>query len=1794
MFKNFLLLLCLFLFAGALGAQSLWQEATENTTSVSGERRIVPKKYKTMQLNMQALKPVLNAAALQIQGGAYPDQSPLLSVPTPDGGIAQFRIVEKPVMAPELQAKFPEIRCYTGYGIDDPTARIKMDVTPWGFHGMVQSAVGNTYYIDPMIHGNAEYYVVYYKKDFAGDQDTENWTCAQGTPDGAAELIQVKPELTQSESVAFQGDTKLRTYRLALACTGEYSSFHGGTKPLVLAAMNTTMNRVNGVYETDFGATMQIIANNDLLIYLSAGSDPFTNNDGGAMLAQNQTTCDNIVGNGNYDIGHVFSTGGGGVAFLGVVCNNTFKARGVTGLGAPVGDPFDIDYVAHEMGHQFGGSHTFNGTQGSCGGNASIRVEPGSGTTIMAYAGICGAQDVAAHSEDIFHGYSIAEMGAFIYTGGGNTCPVKTSTTNNNPNVSAGSDYTIPKSTPFALTAVGSDIDGDMLTYTWEQIDNAAATSPPVATSTAGALFRSFKGTTSPTRVFPRMVDIVNNVNPTWEKLPSVARNMNFRVVARDHNAQAGCTDEDDVKVTVSGAAGPFLVSVPNTNITWNVGDTKTVTWDVANTTASPVSCANVKISLSTDGGFTYPIVLLNSTTNDGSADIVVPNKVSTTCRVKVEAVNNIFFDISNANFRIDPPMFPTFFLTASQTQVTACAGTSASFDLALEQVLGFSTAAQITLTGAPGAAIVTITPNPATQDGTATVNISNLTSGMAGTYNLDIQAVAGAITRNVSVELTVLSGPGSPSSLSPADGTTGVSSNTTLGWNIQFSDTYQVEVATDPSFSPGSIVSSQLVSTSSTSLTGLSSGTVYYWRVKGINQCGEGTFSTASAFQVGNSSCNNNYSSTDVPKAITSSSIVTVISTLNVPDNRVLEDVNVGLQINHTWVGDLDAKLISPSNDTVVLFDRPGVPADDFGCNGSNAIVSFDSETAQSATLLENQCNNAPPALIGAFQSIQSLTKMNGKSAQGDWKLVVTDSYNEDGGNITAWNISLCFADVIPAGALLANNPLNVEYGGSGTITTSLLLLDLSGTTSQGQYVLLSLPAHGTLNLNGTPLVIGDSFTQADIDAGLVTYTNNGDPDATDQFVFDAIDNNNDHWVHNTTFHINVVENNLSATASETLPVLCHDGNDGQITVTATGLDGNYQYSLNGGAQQASNVFDGLTAGDYTVVVTGQYGFTVSTGVITLENPADLSVSASVAGNDVTANGVGGTGTLEYSIDGSPFQTSNVFNDLANGTYTLTVRDANGCTSTTEVVVAINTVTATAVIQQGITCHGATDGVISATAGGGEAPYSYSLNGGTAQSSNVFSNLSAGTYTVVVTDNQGFSSTSAALVLSDPDPVSVSASVSLNSITVTASGGTGVLQYSLNGGTNQLSNVFNNLTNGIYTVVATDENGCTAATQVTVDVAPLSISATFTQNLDCFGDTDGTITANATGGIPPYEYKLNNGAYQSSNTFNGLGAGGYLVYVRDASGTEVTINAVISTPPQLLVSVSVSGNDAAATPSGGTSPYTYTTNAPSFDLQNLPNGTYGLTVTDAHGCTVSSTFTINVPPLLLSTTSTNVSCFGLANGSINLFASGGSAPYTYESQSFQNSVTISNLAAGSYTLTVTDANGTTQTTAVVITQPSLLELNAGVTGNDISAIATGGTTPYAYSLNGGPAQSDGTFNDLVPGSYTVVATDANGCTASVGNLTVTTNVVEPSIAWGLTVSPNPSNGLFTLTMLQAPEAIQAEVFDASGRLLRSYQFTAVNGQFVTTLDLRTLPSGNYLLRLNDGKQMGGVRLSKI
>lgn len=563
-----------------------------------------------------------------------------LSLPMKDGSFRRFAVFEMPILSEELQAQHPELRTFRGQGIDDPSEVAVIDYTTIGFHAMVLSQHGS-WFIDPVDFSGTNTYAIHEKSD---SLKLHPWRCFSQDP---SMPFARRTATVQATGSGNKSGATLKTYRLALNGTVEYTAFFGGVAN-ANAAMVTSINRVSGVYEIDATIRLNMTYNKPF-----TGSDPFSNGNGGSMLSQNQTECDTTVGNANYDIGHVFSTGGGGVAGLGVVGSTGNKAWGVTGQGSPVGDAFDIDYVAHEMGHQFRGNHSFNGTTSACGGgnrNAATAWEVGSGSTIMGYAGICGGENVQLNSDAYFHSGNQAEIIHFkdslIPTVG-----TGTATGNTFPTVSAGADYTIPQSTPFMLTGTANDINGDTITYCWEQMNTGTAS--PTTNNTTRPLVRSFLPTINPVRVFPRQIDLLSNggVSTTWEILPNVNRSMTFRCTVRDNRAGGGGVNWDEMVITVNGSA--FSVTAPNTAVSIPGNTNTTVTWNVGGGSVAP----NVDIWLSTNGGASFfngtATLLLSNTPNDGSQSVTLPNTPSTQCRIMVKPTNNIFFDISNVNFTI-------------------------------------------------------------------------------------------------------------------------------------------------------------------------------------------------------------------------------------------------------------------------------------------------------------------------------------------------------------------------------------------------------------------------------------------------------------------------------------------------------------------------------------------------------------------------------------------------------------------------------------------------------------------------------------------------------------------------------------------------------------------------------------------------------------------------------------------------------------------------------------------------------------------------------------------------------------------------------------------------------------------------------------------------------------------------------------------------------------------------------------------------------------------------------------
>jgi hypothetical protein len=662
------------------GASDVWKEVQTGLPS-KNVQVIHPDVYRTYQLDVPTLR--MHFSNLP-QNENFAE---IVTLPMPDGSTRDFRVWETSMMPQDLAAQYTDIRTYSGYAVDDRTVTAKFDFTLYGFHAMILDGE-NTAFIDPFDNLNDGFYIGYYKRDLNRDLadrmicgvhgDDENGPAGEQMHMANTDL----PKLAQKTVNGYD----LRTYRLALACSNQYASASTGvpspTKAQVLSKMTTTMNRVNGVYEREFSITMVFTSVQNNLIFNTAAGDPFNaiNSNPGSCLTTNQAQCNSIVGNSNYDIGHVFTTGSGGLATLGCVCTFS-KAQGTTGSASPTGDAFDIDYVAHEIGHQFGAQHTFNNNvHGSCGGGnaeSSAAYEPGSGSTIMAYAGICSPDNVQSRSDPYFHRHSVGQVLTYV-TGAIGNCATKTPTGNKLVKYTTISptSYTIPYLTPFELTSpVVTDSAGDsVVLYAWEQNDLGSFGSTFATTTSSGPIFRSISPSKSPTRVFPKISSVlVGNLNTAYEKAPTVARAMKFKCIYRNIRNNKGCVTIPDEVVTVNAittgtGAGFKVTSQGVAGTTYLGGSTQTVTWTVLNTDIAPIGASEVDIWMSQNGGTTYQY-FVGSFPNNGSASITVPNPASTTttARFKVKGKNNVFFNVNSVNFKVDyNPLVPISYNSAS------------------------------------------------------------------------------------------------------------------------------------------------------------------------------------------------------------------------------------------------------------------------------------------------------------------------------------------------------------------------------------------------------------------------------------------------------------------------------------------------------------------------------------------------------------------------------------------------------------------------------------------------------------------------------------------------------------------------------------------------------------------------------------------------------------------------------------------------------------------------------------------------------------------------------------------------------------------------------------------------------------------------------------------------------------------------------------------------------------------------------------------------------------------------
>ncbi len=1022
-------------------SQNIWVKTNQKNIEVSkqAQRLSFPREFELYESNISVLKSALQSAPNRLTSNK---STVIITVPNISGTNERFQMFEFSNFAPELQAQFPNIRSYIGVGIDDRNAQIRMSLDDNGIQTMIFRTGKKNEFIEPYsVDGTI--YAVYESSRAKGELP---FTCST-VDTRVANSLQKQSSLSPMSSSG-----ELLIFRLALSCNGEYATYFGGTVANALAGMNATMTRVNGVFEKDLSIHMNLIANNTTLIFTNAGTDPYTTV--GQWNNQLQNTLNNLIGNANYDIGHMFgSNGGGGSAgCIGCVCDDGIKGSGKTSPndGVPMGDTFDIDYVVHEMGHQFGANHTFsNNVEGS-----GVNVEIGSGSTIMGYAGIT-AYDVQPHSDAYFVYANIKQIQDNMVA---KTCPERITLTNVAPIVNAGLDYTIPKSTPFVLSGVATDANGDSLTYCWEQNDTATtqtgAASAASATKTGGPNWRSYNPTTSPNRYCPPLARVIANQSTTTgsellvEALSSVARTLNFVLTVRDNYAGSGQTNSDAMKVTVNGTAGPFLVSSPNTALSWTVGTNQSVTWAVAGTTANGVNAQYVDIYLSTDGGNTYPVLLASKVPNDGSETITVPNNVGSTNRVMIKGYKHIFYDISNANFTIAAPTSDfgiSFNGVAEEQNKSVCTGGSVTYAIPYTAYAGFSGTTSFAVTGQPAGTTVTFSPTTISSDGNITLTITNTGAETPAFYSMIVTATSGAITKTVPLYLELFnSNFGTQALTSPADLAIGQFNTVNFTWPANpNASTYDIQVALDNTFT--NIVATATVNTNSYTLSGLTDVTQYYWRVLPKNSACEGNFSAPYLFKTGQPDCSS-FFSTNVPITIPTTANVTANSTLNVTSTSTISDVNVSVYITHTWVNDMIITLISPTGTQVQLVSHPCTSAD-----LQNVDATFD----DSGTLLVCGTN---PAITGVVRAVGSLSAFNGQSMNGNWTLRVLDTFNEDGGFIDGWSLELCSTIAIPLGVeqstiqnlVVYPNPNNgnftIQFNSTSTESINLSVYDVGG----------------------------------------------------------------------------------------------------------------------------------------------------------------------------------------------------------------------------------------------------------------------------------------------------------------------------------------------------------------------------------------------------------------------------------------------------------------------------------------------------------------------------------------------------------------------------------------------------------------------------------------------------------------------------------------------------------------------------------------------------------------------------
>ena len=1051
-----------------------------------------------------------------------------LSLPLGPKKTVRFQLHPSSVLPADLAQKYPDILTFKGQSLDGQAYQARFSWTSKGFHAIIGTPEG-TYFIDPHPSGKKEIYTSYAIRNNVLPGKIPVLQC--GTDDLKedynselqAEMVRMFLESPQSKS----NTLPLRKYTIAIACTGEYTQYHGGTVEQALEALVILVNRLNQVMERDMGIFLELAAENDQIIFVDGTTDPYSNGDSGKMLEENANYLSVAFGAQKYDLGHVVGTNTSinGIAYTGVVCVNTIqKAGGVSTMPNPEGDPFTIAVFGHEVGHQFGASHTFSSCHNLF---QPTSYEPGGGTTIMSYAGICfdAINNLQTTADDYYHTISLQQMLFLSRDGSAKSCAELEPTSNLAPEIELpyADDFYIPIGTPFKLSAQGFDANGDSLTYCWEQFDIGPLNSPPGSPEGNSPLFRSLPPQPSPTRYFPMLQKVVEEEFDRSEVLPNYDRDLTFRCTVRDNNIESGAVNWEEVHFKSTSTAGPFLVmshAQPGTQ--WEVGDLKEIRWDVANTDNDTVNCQYVNILLSTNGGKDFDKILLENTPNDGKAMVVIPNFITQSARIMVEAADNIFYDIADHNFEIWPPTNPTYFLNVTPAAIPqVCLPEPAEYRIQFNSLMGFDEPISFGLVGdLPKGSVVefseaTVVPSTEMNEVILKIYVEEMIND---TFDLQVQITTEELDTSFR-DLRLITRSNDFSNLrllSPVDGAIGQSTIAVdFSWtNVPDADSYTFELATSPVFEDSIIYSdNQLRDTNLTIENLLQPNTLYFWRIRGDNtSCGSGNFLEPNVFQTISSACNT-YSANDVPINISGTGRPTIQSTISVPEGGAIEDVNIPvIDVNYQPIKSLRFTLVSPEGQEAVLYDQ--------SCGNTIRFLSgFDDEA--------NSEIDCPPDDGIPFQPIDSLEQFNGTIATGDWSLkvqVVESGFGASGG-LSRWSIEFCSQlNPIPP-TLSLNDTLKMAPGIERLIDSDFLFAeDAKFGEEELQYQLLNIPSNGTLLLDQVPLNIGSQFSQADINSGRLSYQHSDNGSGRDQFTF-ILQNPEGGWINKEQFNILIDE---------------------------------------------------------------------------------------------------------------------------------------------------------------------------------------------------------------------------------------------------------------------------------------------------------------------------------------------------------------------------------------------------------------------------------------------------------------------------------------------------------------------------------------------------------------------------------------------------------------------------------------------------------------------------------------------